>query len=350
MDQIIKTKTKRNNYFSYIKGWAIISIMLIHLIDWSNIILSKSSLYFKELLYPSVLFFIAISGGLVYLAYGKYDLLTAAKRLFKRGGELIIIYFLYNIIKLFIFDFSKEPFYSQFINQDKLNLENILFLHSFTVPISIILTIGVFLIISPLFLYLSKIRYAKFFIGALIGLTVYFGYFFQAPGNLLTNFLYAKNNIMFPLILWLMPFLICFYLSMIGFEKHKGKILLFFSALTIIIGVMQFDNFSSVNFSGQMYPLKLFYIFASLTFMYAVIYIFYFLEKIRHPIIKYFLSLIRLFGDNTLAIYIYHWMVIDFTLWIFYPRLKLIWLSVPLFLVIYIILKRQKLLEYLKDY
>ena len=350
MEQLIKTKTKRNNYFSYIKGWAIISIMLIHLIDWSGFILSKSNLYFKELLYPSVLFFIAISGSLVYVAYGKYDLLTATKRLFRRGGELIAVYFLYNIIKLFVFNFSREPFYNQFISQGKMNLVNILSLHSYTVPITIILTIGAFLIISPLFLYLSKTKHAKLTIGALIGVVIYFGYFFPIPGNMLTNFLYAKNNVMFPLMLWLAPFLICFYLSMIGFEKHKGKLLLLFSTITMIIGVLQFNNFSSINFSGQMYPLKLFYVFASFSFMYIVIYIFYFLEKVGRPAVNLFLSLIRLLGDTTLAIYIYHWLVIDFTLWIFYPHIGPIWLTVPLFLVIYVFFKRQKLLEYLKDY
>jgi len=350
MEQIIKTKIKRNNYFSYIKGWAIICIILIHLIDWSNLILSKFSFYFKELLYPSVLFFIAISGSLVYVAYGKYDLFTATKRLFRRGGELIAVYFLYNIIKLFIFNFSTEPYYFQFISQGKMNLINILSLHSFTVPITIILTIGIFLIISPLFLYLSKTKYSKWMIGILIAVAIYFGYFFPISGNWLTNFLYAKNNVMFPLILWLTPFLICFYLSMIGFEKHKGKLLLLFSVIAMIIGVLQFNNFSSINFSGQMYPLKLFYIFASFAFMYGLIYIFYFLEKVRRPIANYLLSLIRLLGDNTLAIYIYHWLVIDFTLWLFYPHFKLIWLTVPLFLIIYIFFKRQKLLEYFKDY
>jgi len=350
MDQSIKTKTKRNYYFSYIKGWAIISIMLIHLLDWSGLILPKYSFYFKEWLYPSVLFFIAISGGLVYVAYGKYDLLTASKRLLKRGGELIAVYFLYNIIKLFIFNFSTEPYYLQFISQGKMNLTNILSLHSFTVPITIILTIGAFLLISPLFLYLSKTKYSKLAIGTLIAAAIYFGYFFPVPGNMLTNFLYSKTNVMFPLMLWLTPFLICFYLSMIGFEKHKGKLLLVFSALTIIFGVLQFNNFSSVNFSGQMYPIKLFYVFSSFAFMYLLIYVFYFLEKAGRPAINFFLSLIRLLGDTTLAIYIYHWLVIDFTLWIFYPRTKLILLTVPLFLVIYVIIKRKKLLEYFKDY
>jgi len=350
MNQTIKIKTKRNYYFSYIKGWAIISIMLIHLLDWSGLILSASGFYFKELLYPSVLFFIALAGGLTYLAYSKYDLLTASKKLFRRGGELIAVYFLYNIIKLYIYNFSVEPFYMQFTAAGKMNLVGILSLNSFTVPISIILTIGIFLIISPIFLYLSRIKYSKLAIGALLAVVVYFGYFFPVPGNFLTNFLYAKNNIMFPLTLWLAPFLICFYLSMIGFEKHKGKLLLIFSALAMVSGILQFNNFSAINFSSQMYPLKLFYVFSSFAFMYFLIYIFYFLEKAGRPAVNYFLALIRLLGDSTLAIYIYHWIVIDITLWIFYPRTNLILFTVPLFLSAYVIFKRQKLFEYFKNY
>ncbi|MFA6306757.1 MAG: hypothetical protein WCV70_03895 [Patescibacteria group bacterium] len=350
MNVFFKAKTKRNYYFSYIKGWAIISIMLIHLLDWSGLILSKNIFYFKELLYPSVLFFIATAGGLTFLAYGKYEMLKASKKLFRRGGELIAVYFLYNIIKLYIYNFSAEPFYNQFIAAGKMDLSDILLLQAFTAPISIILTIGIFLMVSPLFLYLSKIKYPKLGIGVLSAAVIYFGYFFPLPSSLITNFLYAKNNIMFPLILWLTPFLICFYLSMLGFEKYKGRLLLIFSALAMISGILQFNDFGSVSFSGQMYPLKLFYVFSSFALMYLLIYIFYFLERLRRPAVNYFLALIRLLGDSTLAIYIYHWIVIDITLWVFYPRINLILLTVPTFLLVYIFLKRQKLLEYFKSY
>jgi len=350
MNKMVEPKAKRNYYFSYIKGWAIISIMLIHLLDWSGIILSKNGLYFKEWLYPSVLFFIATAGGLIYIAYSKYGMLKASKKLLRRGGELIAIYFLYNIIKLYIYNFSAEPFYNQFIFSGKMDLADILSLHSFTAPISIILTIGIFLIISPLFLYLSKTKYPKSAVLALAAGVLYFGYFFPMPENSMTDFLYAKNNIMFPLILWLAPFSICFYLGMIGFEKHRGKLLLIFSSLALISGTLQFNDFNSVSFSKEMYPLKLFYVFSSFAFMFFLVYIFYFLEKIRRPAVNYFLSFVRLLGDSTLAIYIYHWLVIDATLWVFYPRVNLILLTVPLFLLIYVILKRRKLFEYFKSY
>ena len=146
------------------------------------------------------------------------------------------------------------------------------------------------------------------------------------------------------------PFLICFYLSLIGFEKHKGRLLFLFTGLAMIAGIMQFNNFASVNFTSQMYPLKLFYLFASFAFMYLLIYAFYFLEQLGRPAVNAILALIRLLGDFTLPIYIYHWIVIDATLWIFYPRADLILLAVPLFLLLYVIFKRQKLTEYFKSY
>jgi len=343
-------KTKRNLYISYLKGFAIISIILIHLIDWSNRFLSAGELYFKELLYPAVLFFIATSGSVVYLAYAKYDLRTAAKKLFRRGGELIAVYFLYNIIKLYIYNFSHEPFYEQFAAAGQLDLAGVLSLKVFTSPITIILTIGALLIIAPLFLYLAKNKFGKSVVGLLIIFLIYLNYFLPLPANVLTDFLYSKNNVTFPFMLWLLPFLIGFYLSMLGLEKHKGKFLLIFMALTIICAWPIFNAGQPLKITGYMYPLKLYYLFFSFAFMYFLIYIFYFLEQVSGRAANYFLASIRLLGDSTLAIYVYHWIVIDATLWIFYPRIELIWLTVPLFLACYIILKSGKFMEYLKYY
>lgn len=345
-----KAKIKRNYYVSYLKGWAIISIILIHLIDWSNQILTKNQLYFKELLYPGVLFFIAVAGSTIYIAYAKYDLLTAVKKSFRRGGELIAIYFLYNITKLFIYNFSVEPFYSQFIAAGKLNLINILALKSFTAPISIILTIGVFLIISPFFLWLAKMKNGKTIIGCLLAAVIAINYFLPLPAGALTDFLYAKNNITFPLALWLVPFLVGFYLGMWDLEKYKGKLFLIFSGLTIVSGLAYFKGWDEINLTGQMYPLKLFYVFFSFAFMYLLIYVFSFLEAWRNAAVNFLLSLIRLLGDYTLAIYIYHWLVIDITLWLFYPRADYILYSVPIFIAAYLVIKRKKLAEYYKSY
>ncbi|MDO8592947.1 MAG: hypothetical protein Q7R92_04255 [bacterium] len=339
----IKAKGQRNYYVSYSKGWAIISIMAIHLLDWSNQRLSAGELYFKELLYPSVLFFIATAGSVVYLAYAKKDLGAASKKLFRRGAELIGIYFLYNIVKLFIFNFSVEPFYAGFMAAGKLTIGNVLSLKSFTAPLSIILTIGVFLLISPLLLYLAKNRLAKIVIGLLVAVLFYINYYLPQPAGAVSDFLYARNNVMFPLLLWLMPFLMGFYLAMLGLQKHKGKLFLSLAVLTAAAGLAQFKSLAEVNLTGQMYPLKMFYIFFSFAFMYLLIYLFAILEQARNRLVDYILAAFRLLGDHTLAIYIYHWIVIDLTLWLFYPRADYIWYSAPAFLLAYLILKRKKI-------
>ncbi len=344
------TKTKRNFFVSYLKGWAIISIILIHLIDWSNRNLSASELWLKELLYPSVLFFIATAGSVVYLAYAKYDLWTSSKKLWRRGGELVGVYFLYNILKLYLYDFSAEPFYAGFVASGKLTLYNILSLQAFTAPISIILTIGVFLIITPLFLFLAKRKLAKLTIGLMLAVLVYVNYFLPLPANVLTDWLYAKNNIMFPLALWLVPYLLGFYLAIFGLEKHKGRLLVIFTALTASCAWPLFNFHESFKITYHMYPLKLYYLLASFAFMYLLFYLFSFLEKAGNRAANFLLALLRLLGDSTLAIYIYHWAVIDLTLWAFYPRLDFIWLTVPLFLICYIILKYGQLREYYKSY
>ncbi len=109
-----------------------------------------------------------------------------------------------------------------------------------------------------------------------------------------------------------------------------------------------------------MYPLTLFYISLSFSFMFLIIFIFYFLEEsgnkinrrtvFLRKIINGFLSLIRLLGDNTLSIYIYHWIVVDLTIWLLYPQVKYIFHFVPLFAVVYLIIKQKKLMEYYRSY
>ncbi|MDO8639172.1 MAG: hypothetical protein Q7R43_06360, partial [Candidatus Daviesbacteria bacterium] len=141
-----------------------------------------------------------------------------------------------------------------------------------------------------------------------------------------------------------------FYLSMWGFDKHKGKFLLIFGALTAILGLGQLNNFHLIKLYGQMYPLTLFYISLGFSFMFLVIYLFYFLEKAGNKVINGFLSLIRLLGDNTLSIYIYHWIVVDTTIWLLYPEAKYILHFVPLFALVYLIVKQKKLLEYYHSY
>ncbi len=342
--------SKRNHYISYIKGYAIIGVLLIHLIDWSNIILTPNEKLWRELTYPAVLFFISTVGSVVYIAYGhRDDWKKTSLRLITRGAQLIGIYFLYNLIKLWIYNFDKAPFYWQFKEKGIFDVKNIFLLHSFSVPITIILTIGVFLIISPLFLWLVKnVKYPKIIIGVILVLTLLLNYVIPPPSNALTDFLYARNNIMFPLALWFVPYLIGFYLAFLGFEKHKGKMFLLFAALTAIFYYPIFLRGDPWLPSQYMYPLQPYYICASFAFMYALIWVFWIMERFifNRPL----LSLIRLLGDHTLAIYIYHWVVIDLVLRYYFPDAKKIWIFGPLFVVVYVVLKRKKLREYYQEY
>ena len=343
-------KTKRNFYVSYLKGFAIISIMLIHLIDWSNRSLVDYQLYLRELLYPGVMFFIATAGSVIYLAYMKYNWRISTRKLFRRGSELVGLYFLYNIVKLYIYNFPSEPFYAGFTAANKLNLISLLELKSFTVPITIILTIGILLLVSPIFLWLARQKYPKLIFGGLIAALVVLNYLIPLPTNSLIDFLYAKNNVMFPLMLWLLPYLIGIYLAMIGLEKHKGKLLLLFSGLTISAALAPFGNSGTLKLTDNMYPLELYYVCFSFAFMYLLIYIFYFLEKLSQRFANFFLALFRLMGDSTLGIYLYHWLVIDLTLCLFFPKTVYIWLTVILFIAIYVGAKNKKLKEYYKNY
>jgi len=370
--------SKRNFYISYIKGYAIVGVLLIHLIDWSNIIITPNIKFWREFAYPAVLFFISTVGSVVYIAYAhRDDLKKTTRRLVTRGAQLIGIYFLYNIIKLWIYNFDKSPFYWQFTEKGTFDVKNIFLLHSFSVPITIILTIGVFLIISPLFLWIAKhAKYPKIIIGAILAAVLVLNYVIPLPQNVVTNFLYSHNIVMFPLALWFMPYLIGFYLALLGFEKHKGKMFLLFAALTAVFYYFAQVSGGSWRLSEYMYPLRLYYICASFAFMYALIWVIWGVEKIAaclycHPecsegsrffdslrslrmtvgsIVKLFLALIRWLGDHTLAIYIYHWIVIDLAIWYYYPDVKKIWIWGPVFVLVYALLKRKKLVEYYREH
>lgn len=341
---------KRNLYISYIKGWAILCVMLIHLIDWSNIELLEIQKLFKEILYPSVLLFIAMVGSVVYIAYHHYaNLRKPTIRLITRGLQLIGIYYLYNIVKLFLFDFSKEPFYRQFTERSSFSLYHILSLQSFSVPITIIFTIGIFLLISPLFLYIVKeMRYKKTILMLILMITFTINYLVVLPENVITDFLYSRGYVMFPPILWLVPYLIGFYIALIGFEKHAGKMFIIFLCLTGISLFIALNQHQTWFVSSYMYPLQLYYITASFLFMSALLYLFRFLEKRKSQLIHYLLGCIRLLGDFTLSIYIYHWIVIDLTIWLLFPSFKLIWITVTVFLAVFIFVKRKVLKEYVE--
>ncbi len=342
------TPKKRNHFISYIKGYAIIAVLLIHIIDWSNIIVTPLGLWLKELLYPGVFFFMATSGSVVYIAYSKSETwIKPAKKLFLRGLQLIGIYYLYNIIKLFIYDFGKEPFYWQFTNNGKMTLKNIVELQAYSAPISILLTIGVMIMLSPLLLAISKkFKFPNLIICLLFAILLYvvYGHSWYGP---VADFLFARNNIMFPIALWSIPFLVGYLLASFGFEEKKKWWLAIFVPLMAIVYYLRINNGLDLQPSHSMYPLRPYYMVASLFFVSILFYLYFWYEKLSFPLVKKKLALIRFLGDYTLSVYIWHWIVVDLTIWIFSPHTKLIWITVPIFLIIYLIIKRAKFKEYL---
>ena len=341
---------KRNHFISYIKGYSIIGVLLIHMIDWSNTSIGPVGNWFKELLYPGVFFFMATSGSVVYIAYAKSETwLKPAKKLFWRGLQLIGIYYLYNIVKLFIYDFAKEPFYWQYTQHDQMNLSSILMLKSYSAPISILLTIGVMIMLSPILLFITKkIKFANLIISGLFAglLVAVYGYTWSGG---IADFLFSRNTVMFPIAFWSIPFLAGYLLASFGFEEKKKIWLMIFAPLMAVFYYLEFKSGLSLKPSASMYPLKPYYIVASLFFVSILFYLFAWTEKLKAPIIKKKLAVIRFLGDYTLSVYIWHWLVVDTTIWIFFPHVKLIWLTVPVFLAIYIYVKRAKFQEYLQN-
>ncbi len=272
---------KRNHFISYIKGYAIIGVLLIHMIDWSNIIIGHTSIIMKELLYPGVFFFMATSGSVVYIAYNKSETWSKpAKKLFLRGLELVGIYYIYNIIKYFIYDFSKEPFYWQFTNNGKMDLQNILLLKSYTAPISILITIGIMIMFSPVLLAISKkMKFPNLIISILFAilLAAVYGVTWQGP---ISDFLFARNNIMFPLAFWSIPFFIGYLLASFGFEEKKKWWLAIFAPLMAIFYFWRAKYGLDLYPSHSMYPLQPYYIVASLFFVSILFYLFAWTEKL----------------------------------------------------------------------
>ena len=58
------------------------------------------------------------------------------------------------------------------------------------------------------------------------------------------------------------------------------------------------------------------------------------------------LAIFRFLGDTTLPIYIYHWIVIDLSLWLFSPDAWIIWLTVPVFVAVYAYSQKELLARY----
>ncbi|EKE26526.1 MAG: hypothetical protein ACD_4C00252G0001, partial [uncultured bacterium (gcode 4)] len=109
---------KRNFYISYLKWLALFYMIIIHLLDWSNMQLWFTTSILKEVLHTSLIFFVTLTWANIIQAYGNYESLKKPiKKLYKRILILLWIYFAYNIIKYYTFDFSTSNFYQQFTDK-----------------------------------------------------------------------------------------------------------------------------------------------------------------------------------------------------------------------------------------
>ncbi len=339
----------RNLYISYIKGIAIIGIILIHLIDWSNISQTVIIRAFDDVLHSAVLLFVLVGGSVTFVAYERKSVSQFFKRLLYRAGQLLFIYYLYSIVKLLVFNFKTEPFYGQFIKIGTLTVPNILTFHSFSVPITVLITYPFLLAVSPVFLLISRKMHRPKLVIAASALGFFaINYWTAIPNTVspIIDFLYANGYVLFPIVLWLVPFLVGFFLAQVGFEKQRARILLTGFVLTAFYGVKIILLHQSLAISDHEFPLSPYFISFGVFMLGFFLYFFGFVEKFRNKWVRGALAAGRLLGDRTLGIYIYHWVVIDLTIWIFYPYTSLIWITVPAYLCLYLLVNKKKLIEY----
>lgn len=344
-------KKKKNLYISYIKGVAIIGIILIHLFDWSNMVLPFGWRVVQDILKLSVFFFVLAAGSVLFIAYEKRSMEESLKKLIYRGGQILFFYYLYSIIKLLVFDFSTEPLYYQFINNGTFTIKDILLFRSSSVPITILITFAFLTALSPLVLLAQKKTRRPEHAILLLTIGVFIINYFTPISSLdapVLNFLYARGNVTFAIMLWFVPFLIGFYLAQSGFEKQRRKILLVGSALTFVSVALLFAGDKSLWLSDNEVPLAPYFIFAGLLVLALLLYLFPFLENLHYKFVNGLLAGLRLLGDNTLYVYLFQWITIDLTRWAFGARVMHIWWTVSLYLIFYLIYKRRELLEYYK--
>jgi len=341
MKNQLPTKFNRNLYISYLRGIAILAIIIIHLIDWSGINLNSLGKAGQEWLYLGLIFFVALAGSVVFIAYApNKNFSQVVWRLIGHGTKLIGIYYAYNLIKLLVFNFGTEPFYWQFSEKGWLDFGHILTLQSFTAPISILLTIGAYLIISPLFIYLiQRVRYPKVTILAILLGAIVLNYGVAWPHIAFTDFLWARGNIMFPLSLWLVPYLAGFYVAMLGFEKYAGKLFVGLAGLAALIYLVLQTGPEPWSFNRHIYPLNLYAVVAGFAVMFGLVWLLRIVEQIKSLIISWGLWGLRELGDGSLFIYVVHWIVIDLTYWLFPSHKILIWATVLIFLLVFIFIK-----------
>ena len=344
---------KRNFDISYIKGFAILAIMLIHLLDWGDVAISPTGRLLKQILFIGVVFFMVTSGSVVWIAYGKSsDMVRSTKRLLRRGLELIAVYYIYNIVKFAVFDFTKENFYGGYISRDIFNWSGILTLKSFAVPIPILVTIGIFICISPLFLFLlQRVKWGVLYVYALLAVVLFANYVLPLPQNFLTNFLYARGNILFAPLPWFTAFLLGLLLAYHGFDKKKKLFLRIFSlSIPFTFWYAQSKGFSFF-LDESLHPLQPHALGISFVFMFLLLYFFEAVEKYKQKkFVLFFLATFRLLGDFTLWLYIAHWIMIDVVLWIFAPKSYLVWVGMFFLLCTFFYSKRKMLQKYVQEY
>jgi hypothetical protein len=344
---------KRNFAISYIKGIAIIFIILIHLIDWGDIQLSATGRLWKQVLFTGVVFFMATAGSVIWIAYGKSDdLLRPTKRLMWRGLQLIGVYYIYNIIKFAIFDYSKENFYYGYASQGIFNWNGILTMKAFAVPIPILVTIGYFVILSPLFLLiLKKVKGGVYYLLGLLAFVIMVNYFVELPHTVVTNFLYGRGYIFFSPLPWFTAFLLGLLVAYAGFDQKKKLFLALFTLLIPLSVWYATSHAQSLFIDESLHPLKPLAISVSFAFMFVLMFVFGSIEKFsKNQAVRMSLSVLRVLGDCTLWLYVAHWIAIDVTLWVFAPRSYFVWISmIPLFLGFFV-WKRGMIKKYFDEY
>lgn len=340
----------RNFYVSYIKGSAMLGIILIHLIDWTNIQLPLWGRVLKEGLYSSLFLFMLTTGSLIYIAYvHRPSLFKSSLRLMYRGIQLLFIYYLYNIIKVLVFNFSTQPFYLQFINIGTLDPLHILSFQSFSVPITILPTYSFLLFLSPLLLLIhKKFRRSKILIASLMVAFFSLNYLSALPQihTALLDFLYANGYAIIPLALWALPFIFGFFLAQTGFEKNRRVLLIVSGLATGLFVLWLVLRNGSLFPSDYQFPLMPYLMAFGTLMLSLLLFVFRYLETLSAVWVKKMLAAIRLIGDNTLHLYILHWVVIDCTIWVLSPYIGFIWLATAIFLVSFIAIKRKKFSEY----
>lgn len=341
-------------------------MIIVHLIDWSEIPMANFSIILKEILHTSLIFFVALTWANIIQAYGNYENLTKPiTKLYKRVWVLILIYFIYNLTKLFIFDFSTSNFWLQYINKWTFNVEWILSFKSFTSPITVLILDSMFLILSPLLLLLNKkAKYKKtilFFIILSILIINYFiilpnylpfnpkNPFFPIEQNIFLDVIYWRWFVLFPMALWAVPYLVWSLLSMLWFEKKRNVAIIFFATITIILWTMKVVNNETLMLNPYIFPLMPYYMFVSFFALFVFTQITIWLEKSKNEIVYKSLAMLRFLGDNSLRIYLYHWIAIDLAIWIFYPNLWMTWVVMIIYLSWHIYLKRKMITDYI-DY